>query len=101
MHAARKRQWALQTYWVVCRQPDWLVGGKVCQVYPVPRCDQHILAFDVSMTDTTLMALGQGMQQLKGYPMLHFSTYVDMSCMSMHNLRPACADEAYMLLACV
>ena len=38
------------------------------------------------MTDTTLMALGQGMQQLKGYPMLHFST---------------CVDEAYILLACV
>ena len=28
------------------------------------------------MTDTTLMALGQGMQQLKGYPVLHVNANI-------------------------
>lgn len=55
---------------VVSRQADWLVGGKVSQVDPVPGSDQHIFTFDVSMTHTTLMTLSQGMQQLESNPML-------------------------------
>lgn len=48
-------------YWVVCLKADWLVGAKVCQVHPVPRCDKHILTLDITMTYISLVALGQSM----------------------------------------
>lgn len=58
------------THRIICLKPDWLVGSKICQVYPVPGGDQHILALDVTMAHPPLMTLSQGMQQLKGNPML-------------------------------
>lgn len=61
-------------YRVVGRQPDWLVGGKVSQVDPIPGGDQHILTFDIAMTYSSLMTLSQSMQQLESNPMLHHSS---------------------------
>lgn len=60
----------MKTYRVVSLEPYWLVGCKICQVYPVPGCDQHILAFDITMAHTPLMTLSQGVQQLKCNPVL-------------------------------
>ena len=45
------------THRVVSRQMDWLIGGKVSKVDPVPGGDQHILALDVAMTNASLVAL--------------------------------------------
>lgn len=45
------------THWIVSRQLDWLIGGKISQVDPVPGGDQHILTLDVTVTYASLMAL--------------------------------------------
>lgn len=45
------------THWVVSWQLDWLIGGEISQVDPVPGGDQHILTLDVTMTYASLMAL--------------------------------------------
>lgn len=45
------------TYRVISWQPNWLVGGEVSQVDPIPGGDQHILTLDVAMTNSSLMAL--------------------------------------------
>ena len=59
------------THRVVSWQPNWLIGGKVSQINPVPGGDQHILALDVAVTNVSLMALSYSMQQLESNPMLH------------------------------
>ena len=45
------------THRVVSWQPNWLIGGKVSQVDPIPGGDQHILTLDVAVANVSLMAL--------------------------------------------
>lgn len=63
-----KEKW--EVGWVVERQISRFVGGKVGEVYPIPRRYQYILRFYIPMRYLTVTSITHSIKQLEGNPPL-------------------------------